>query len=106
MHAQSAQADGASAQLRSDNLALYERIRFVQHYQREGKHGAAEAGVGFREGAGPGAATMSKYEAAYEEGINPFQEFRRHEREGNFKVRGEAGGRVQQVSLLAWRGGG
>lgn len=96
VHAQAAQQESVTAQLRSDNLALYERIRFVQDYQRDGGGAAAGgtaaaacaaggANAGRRDGAGPGAAVMRKYATTYEEGINPFQEFRRREREGNIK---------------------
>lgn len=88
-----AQQESVTAQLRSDNLALYERIRFVQDYQQDGGAVRAEAAApaagganpGRRDGAGPSAAVMRKYATTYEEGINPFQEFRRREREGNFK---------------------
>jgi hypothetical protein len=101
-HAQVAQQESVTAQLRSDNLALYERIRFVQDYQRDSRTigGAAavagagtgagagatgDANPGRRDSAGQSAAVMRKYATTYEEGINPFQEFRRREREGNFK---------------------
>lgn len=60
-------------QLKADNLALYERIKYVQDYQGEGDQTAARE-------------AMRKYGRQYEENINPFTEFSRREKDRGFKV--------------------
>jgi len=59
-------------QLKADNLALYERIKYVQDYQGEGDQTAARE-------------AMRKYGRQYEENINPFTEFSRREKDRGFK---------------------
>jgi homeobox protein cut-like len=68
------EATGVKNQLaaaKADNMALVERLRFAQSFKRrEGGGGDVEAG-----GAGASAAVVKRYNAMYEDGINPFKEF-------------------------------
>lgn len=56
-------------QARADNLAVVERLRYVQSYGRE-QPGDAERG----------AEVVGRYLKQYEEGVNPFSAFRQRER--------------------------
>ncbi|KAK9858886.1 hypothetical protein WJX84_001830 [Apatococcus fuscideae] len=57
---------------RADNVALVERLRFVQGYQSQQRRRAGDVERGEVE---------SRYSSAYEEKINPFADFRSKERE-------------------------
>ena len=67
--------------LQTDNLALYEKVRYLQHYTKNaatnGDMNSLEEGVGAsgstRLGTGIG---MERYRNAYEESITPFEAFR------------------------------
>ena len=77
--------------LQADNLALYEKVRYLQSYGPSGKSGGVGArgeavvhigGASTRtdaSGAYPPAAGADKYRAKYEESMNPFEAFRGRE---------------------------
>mmetsp|Transcript_19789 Transcript_19789/g.59934 ORF Transcript_19789/g.59934 Transcript_19789/m.59934 type:complete len:735 (-) Transcript_19789:314-2518(-) len=82
MHALRERADGYEGKekrLKSDNLALYEKIRYLQHQlnsaQGSGRdaYADAEAGAGPRAGGGPGAEV--RYRGMYEASRDPFAAF-------------------------------
>ncbi|EJD42675.1 hypothetical protein AURDEDRAFT_145653 [Auricularia subglabra TFB-10046 SS5] len=67
--------------LQSDNLKLYEKVRYMQSYRdgppaQEGASGTLDALPAARGEAG---ADVSKYRARYEEHMNPFEAFRGRE---------------------------
>eukprot|EP01134_Creolimax_fragrantissima_P005600 CFRG5600T1 len=59
---------GEISTLKSDNLALYEKIKFLQSYQSHNKNPATHD------------QTLDKYSQQYEEKLNPFQAFNENER--------------------------
>ncbi|GAQ87720.1 Transcription factor/CCAAT displacement protein CDP1 [Klebsormidium nitens] len=72
--------------IKADNVALYEKMRFVQDYQK----GDVTA-RGNRKGAvdlEAGADVEGRYKKLYEENIDPFKEFSRKERDQRYKELG------------------
>lgn len=65
--------------LQKDNLGLYEKVRYLQHYTKNtaanGDVNALEEGEGASGSARPGAG-FERYRNAYEESITPFEAFR------------------------------
>jgi homeobox protein cut-like len=68
--------------LKTDNLGLYEKVRYLQHFSKNGGM-TGEIGVALEEGMGasgserPGTGVgMERYRAAYEESMTPFEAFR------------------------------
>ena len=67
--------------LQKDNLGLYEKVRYLQHYTKNaatnGDADSLEEGVGASGSARPGAGVgMERYRSAYEESMTPFEVFR------------------------------
>jgi homeobox protein cut-like len=73
-----------AAKLEADNVALYEKIRYLQHYSGSGGD-AGRSGSSMRransnqmeEGLEEGGAVETKYKQIYEEKMNPFTAFHR-----------------------------
>lgn len=61
--------------LQSDNLKLYEKVRYMQSYRDESKTGSSTLNS---LGAGPSTKPdeLNKYRSRYEESMNPFEIFR------------------------------
>ncbi|KZV97753.1 hypothetical protein EXIGLDRAFT_348330 [Exidia glandulosa HHB12029] len=72
-------------QLQSDNLKLYEKVRYMQSYRdggahvQEGASGTLDALADKGKGKAPDVEDVGKYRARYEESMNPFERFRGHE---------------------------
>ncbi|KAF5322540.1 hypothetical protein D9619_001570 [Psilocybe cf. subviscida] len=69
--------------LQADNLKLYEKVRYMQSYREESASGAGSRAVSQLDPL-PAPASgrvddMSKYQARYEEAMNPFEAFRGRE---------------------------
>lgn len=67
--------------LKTDNLGLYEKIRYLQHFSKNSGTGevssALEEGTGASGSERPGTGIgMERYRAAYEESMTPFEAFR------------------------------
>jgi homeobox protein cut-like len=67
--------------LKTDNLGLYEKIRYLQHFSKNAGTGegsaALEEGMGASGSERPGTGVgMERYRAAYEESMTPFEAFR------------------------------
>lgn len=66
--------------LQKDNLGLYEKVRYLQHYTKNTRNGdvsALEEGEGATGSSRPGAGVgMERYRNAYEESMTPFEAFR------------------------------
>jgi hypothetical protein len=60
--------------LQSDNLKLYEKVRYMQSY-RENAHSTLDP-LPSSSISAPSASELSKYSARYEEAMNPFEAFR------------------------------
>jgi homeobox protein cut-like len=60
--------------LQSDNLKLYEKVRYMQSY-RENAHSTLDP-LPASSTSAPSAGELSKYSARYEEAMNPFEAFR------------------------------
>jgi len=74
----------ASEQLQKDNLALYEKIRFLQSYRtKNARQNAAVSPRQMEEGL-KDAPLDSKYQQSYEQGLNPFQQFSQAERQRKY----------------------
>lgn len=91
--------------LTADNLSLYEKIRFLEHYNQESQGGGrgprrlgqallpAGAGAGAAlppldeasGGPGNGSLTETRYRTLYEEKMNPFAEFHHKEQERSYR---------------------
>eukprot|EP00752_Nemacystus_decipiens_P018208 g16337.t1 len=92
-------ARGVMESLQKDNLQLYEKVRFLQSYQRGSTLGAAnsgrvalshdlEAGKGTVVGAGEeqgSRKTEARYGQLYEARINPFTQFSQRERQRKYQ---------------------
>ncbi|KAI9511170.1 CASP C terminal-domain-containing protein [Russula earlei] len=63
--------------LQSDNLKLYEKVRYMQSY-RENAHSTLDP-LPASSTSAPSAGELSKYSARYEEAMNPFEAFRGRE---------------------------
>ncbi|KAH9978937.1 CASP C terminal-domain-containing protein [Lactifluus volemus] len=63
--------------LQSDNLKLYEKVRYMQSY-RENSHSTLDP-LPASSVSAPSASELSKYSARYEEAMNPFEAFRGRE---------------------------
>jgi homeobox protein cut-like len=61
--------------LQSDNLKLYEKVRYMQSYRENSAHSSLDPLPPSSTGA-PSAGELSKYSARYEEAMNPFEAFR------------------------------
>lgn len=61
--------------LQSDNLKLYEKVRYMQSYRDESRTGSSTLNS---LGAGPSTKydELNKYHSRYEESMNPFELFR------------------------------
>ncbi|KAN0125306.1 CASP C terminal domain containing protein [Lactarius tabidus] len=64
--------------LQSDNLKLYEKVRYMQSYRSNSAHSSLDPLPPSSTGA-PSAGELSKYSARYEEAMNPFEAFRGRE---------------------------
>lgn len=66
--------------LQADNLKLYEKVRYMQSYREEAASGGGSRAVSQLDPLpAPASARMddmSKYQARYEEAMNPFEAFR------------------------------
>ena len=66
--------------LQKDNLGLYEKVRYLQHYTKNAGNAdvnALEEGEGASGSSRPGAGIgMERYRSAYEESMTPFEAFR------------------------------
>lgn len=71
--------------LRSDNVKLYEKIKFVQGYQKSNK--SAEEAVG-------------RYSSQYEESKNPFNEFSKQEKQRKYSTMTPADKMVHSVAKI------
>jgi hypothetical protein len=60
--------------LQSDNLKLYEKVRYMQSY-RENAHSTLDP-LPTSSTIAPSASELNKYSARYEEAMNPFEAFR------------------------------
>jgi len=60
--------------LQSDNLKLYEKVRYMQSY-RENAHSTLDP-LPASSTSAPNTTELSKYSARYEEAMNPFEAFR------------------------------
>jgi homeobox protein cut-like len=60
--------------LQSDNLKLYEKVRYMQSY-RENAHSTLDP-LPASSTSAPSASELNKYSARYEEAMNPFEAFR------------------------------
>jgi CASP C terminal len=60
--------------LQSDNLKLYEKVRYMQSY-RENAHSTLDP-LPASSTIAPSATELNKYSARYEEAMNPFEAFR------------------------------
>ncbi|GAA6014132.1 hypothetical protein JCM11491_004115 [Sporobolomyces phaffii] len=65
--------------LQTDNLKLYEKVRYLQSYRDEGGNMAARQQAGFSNVV-RGDEELGKYQNKYEESMNPFEAFRGRER--------------------------
>ena len=84
--------------LKTDNLELYEKVRFLQHFTKNVGGGAGagngdvnalleEGGIGASGSERPGASVgMERYRAAYEESMTPFEAFRSKVRMPSFPI--------------------
>ncbi|GAA6006458.1 CCAAT displacement transcription factor COY1 [Rhodotorula paludigena] len=70
---------GEIKSLQTDNLKLYEKVRYLQSYRDEGGAMAARAQAGFSNVV-RGDEELGKYQNKYEESMNPFEAFRGRER--------------------------
>lgn len=61
--------------LQSDNLKLYEKVRYMQSYRENSAQSSLDPLPPSSTGA-PSAGELSKYSARYEEAMNPFEAFR------------------------------
>ncbi|KAF8270277.1 CASP C terminal-domain-containing protein [Lactarius quietus] len=64
--------------LQSDNLKLYEKVRYMQSYRENSAQSSLDPLPSSSTGA-PSAGELSKYSARYEEAMNPFEAFRGRE---------------------------
>jgi hypothetical protein len=62
--------------LQSDNLKLYEKVRYMQSYRENSAHSSLDPLPPSSSSAPSGAGELSKYSARYEEAMNPFEAFR------------------------------
>jgi len=60
--------------LQSDNLKLYEKVRYMQSY-RENTHSTLDP-LPVASTSAPSTTELNKYSARYEEAMNPFEAFR------------------------------
>jgi CASP C terminal len=72
---------GDLASLQKDNVSLYEKVRYLQHYTKSaasnGDDNTLEEGVGATGTARPGeGVSMERYRNTYEESMTPFEVFR------------------------------
>jgi hypothetical protein len=65
---------GEIRSLQSDNLKLYEKVRYMQSY-RENAHSTLDP-LPTSSTSAPSATELNKYSARYEEAMNPFEAFR------------------------------
>jgi len=68
---------GEIRSLQSDNLKLYEKVRYMQSY-RENAHSTLDP-LPSSSTSAPSATELNKYSARYEEAMNPFEAFRGRE---------------------------
>ena len=61
--------------LQSDNLKLYEKVRYMQSYRENSAHSSLDPLPPSSTGV-PSAGELSRYSARYEEAMNPFEAFR------------------------------
>lgn len=74
----------ASESLKSDNTKLYEKVRYLQNYNRQGS-GMAQRGSAYHRGSAASAADrdldLEALEQRYEASVDPFKQFSRAERQ-------------------------
>jgi len=61
--------------LQSDNLKLYEKVRYMQSYREDNAHSTLDP-LPAASTSAPSASELNKYSARYEEAMNPFEAFR------------------------------
>jgi homeobox protein cut-like len=64
--------------LQSDNLKLYEKVRYMQSYRENNAHSTLDP-LPSSSTSAPSATELNKYSARYEEAMNPFEAFRGRE---------------------------